>query len=125
MSKFKNNTKAGEEILSDTTLIRVLETLTLFIRIFLEENMKKIHNEAKQEAISKETERVKIEGQIRSLIAELSASTSQIGDWKIIKCYEAKLLDKEMPYNLEELLIARQSVRDSINDLQEQLENLK
>ncbi len=66
-------------------------------------------------------ERHNLEGRINSLIAKLGASTSDIGDWKVIKCYEAILQDKPLPYDLDELMIAREDVRKQINELQAQL----
>ena len=61
--------------------------------------------------------------EIRNLEAELSSNASEIGDYKIIKCYEASLQGKPMPYDINELMTARQKVRDRINDLQKQLED--
>ena len=74
--------------------------------------------------LDKEMERSRIESEIRNLIAELDAPSSAIGDWKVVKCYEAKLQDKPLPYDLDELMIARQNVRDQINELQSQLAEL-
>ena len=34
------------------------------------------------------------EGELRCLRSSLLANTSEIGDWKIVKCMEAKLLDE-------------------------------
>ena len=75
--------------------------------------------------VEKEMERSRIEGQIRELIAELDAPNSAIGDWKVVKCYEAKLQDLQLPYNLNELMTARQQVRNQINELQNQLAELE
>jgi hypothetical protein len=69
-----------------------------------------------------ETERDAIESQIRTLTSKLDAPTSDIGDWKIIKIYEARLSGESDPYNYEELKAARQAVRAEINALQAQLE---
>ena len=66
-------------------------------------------------------ERSAIESQIRTLISKLDAPTSDLGDWKIIKIYEARLNGESDPYNYEELKAARQAVRDEINALQAQL----
>lgn len=66
-------------------------------------------------------ERQNKESQIQTLISQLQAPTSDIGDWKIVKCYEAKLQNKEMPYDLDTLLAQRQAVRDEINRLQAEL----
>ena len=73
---------------------------------------------------SKKTEidRERIESEIRTLQSKLDAPTSDIGDWKIIKIYEARLSGESDPYNYEELKAARQAVRDKINILQAQLE---
>lgn len=72
---------------------------------------------------SKKTEidRERIESEIRTLQSKLDAPTSDIGDWKIIKIYEARLSGESDPYNYEELKPARQAVRDKINELQAQL----
>lgn len=66
-------------------------------------------------------ERQNKESQIQTLISRLQAPTSDIGDWKIVKCYEAMLQNKEMPYDLDTLLAQRQAVRDKINRLQAEL----
>ena len=73
---------------------------------------------------SKKTEidRERIESEIRTLQSKLDAPTSDIGDWKIIKIYEARLSGESDPYNYEELKAARQAVRDEINELQAQLQ---
>ena len=73
---------------------------------------------------SKKTEidRKRIESEIRTLQSKLDAPTSDIGDWKIIKIYEARLSGESDPYNYEELKAARQAVRDKINELQAQLQ---
>lgn len=68
-----------------------------------------------------ETERDVIESQIRTLTSKLDAPTSDIGDWKIIKIYEARLGGENDPYNYEELKAARQAVRNEINEMQAQL----
>ena len=73
---------------------------------------------------SKKTEidRERIESEIRTLQSKLDAPTSDIGDWKIIKIYEARISGESDPYNYEELKAARQAVRDKINTLQAELE---
>lgn len=55
----------------------------------------------------------------------LTAPTSAIGDWKIIKCYEAKLKEEEFPYDLNALTAERQTARDKINELQAQFATLE
>ena len=76
---------------------------------------------------SKKTEidRERIESEIRTLQSKLDAPTSDIGDWKIIKIYEARLSGESDPYNYAELKAARQAVRDEINELQAELETLQ
>lgn len=69
-----------------------------------------------------EIDRERIESEIRTLQSKLDAPTSDIGDWKIIKIYEARLSGESDPYNFEELKAARQAVRDKINELQTELE---
>lgn len=58
------------------------------------------------------------EGELRCLRSSLLANTSEIGDWKIVKCMEAKLLGEELPYDINELNAERQKVRDRINELE-------
>lgn len=77
---------------------------------------------SKAEKQNKEAEKQNKEAEIRALISSLDAPTSPIGDWKIVKIYEARLRGEEDPYNYKELAEARQCVRDRINELQEQLE---
>lgn len=56
--------------------------------------------------------------EIINLMSQLSSTASDIGDWKISKIYEYRMLGKEDPYDFEELAAARQAVRDKINELQ-------
>lgn len=72
----------------------------------------------------RDMERMRLESEIRTLVSKLDAPTSDIGDWKVVKCYEAKLLGKELPYDLEALMTERQKVRDKINEIQKQLEEI-
>ena len=67
-------------------------------------------------------ERQKKESQILCLIADLTSTASEIGDWKVMKCTEAKLLGEDLPYDLEALHEKRKAVRDEINKLQEELD---
>lgn len=39
-------------------------------------------------------------------------------DYKITKCYEASLLNTELPYNIEDLHTERQEIRNEINRLE-------
>ena len=65
------------------------------------------------------------ESEIRTLRSALSENTSEIGDWKIIKTYEARLQEEPDPYNLEELLTVRKTTRERINLLRKEIEELK
>lgn len=66
-----------------------------------------------------------IESEIRGLVSSLDAPTSSIGDWKIVKIYEARLQNKEDPYDYDTLAAQRQEVRDKINELQVELAKLE
>lgn len=65
------------------------------------------------------TEKQIKEQQIRNLQCDLSAS-----DYKVIKCAEAQLLGSEMPYDIDEVHAERQTIRDEINRLQEEVDAL-
>ena len=49
----------------------------------------------------------------------LSAQESPVGDWKVMKIYEARLTEATDPYGVDELMQNRQLIRDKINELQE------
>ena len=51
--------------------------------------------------------------QIRKLKEPLAAT-----DYKVIKCAECQLLGEEMPYDVAELHMERQAIRDQINQLE-------
>lgn len=65
-----------------------------------------------------------LNAELASLMSGLSANTSPIGDWKVIKVYEARMLGKEDPYDMEELAAERQTARDRINEIQNELKKL-
>lgn len=56
---------------------------------------------------------------------ELSSATSEIGDYRIIKTYEARLNNEEDPYDTKSILAKRQEIRDKINALQQKLDTLQ
>lgn len=66
-------------------------------------------------------ERARKAQQICNMTQDLVSPVSEIGDWKVAKCYEYSLMGKEPPYDLKELHTKRQAVRDEINRLQEEL----
>ena len=49
----------------------------------------------------------------------LSSQESPVGDWKVMKIYEARLTEATDPYGVGELMQNRQLIRDKINELQE------
>lgn len=60
-----------------------------------------------------------VKKQISKLKSSLTSNDSEIGDYRITKCYEASLLSKELPYDIADLYKKRQCVRDEINRLEE------
>lgn len=63
------------------------------------------------------------EQEIRNLQSELSSTASPVGDWKVAKCYEYQLAGLEAPYDINELHAQRDSIRQRINEIQEELEH--
>lgn len=57
-------------------------------------------------------------GEVSELKLQISSPYSDIGDWKIVKILEYRMMGYEDPYDLEELHKARQAVRDQINLLE-------
>lgn len=53
-------------------------------------------------------------------INELKVQLNE-SDYKIIKCYEAKLQGNELPYDIDAICSSRQQLRDKINELEKQL----
>lgn len=65
-----------------------------------------------------------LNAEMAQLMSNLSANTSSIGDWKVIKCYEARMQGLPDPYNFDELMVNRQAARDRINEIQAELKKL-
>ncbi len=65
-----------------------------------------------------------LNAELSQLMSDLSANTSPIGDWKVIKIYEARLAGEPDPYDYAELAAERQTARDRINEIQEELAEL-
>ena len=63
-------------------------------------------------------EKENLEAELRVLRSELQASTSDIGDWKVIKALEYQLAGQKIPYDMEKLNSDRQKVRDRINEIE-------
>ncbi len=66
-------------------------------------------------------ERAQKQQEIYNLQSQLTSGVSEIGDWKVAKCYEYSLIGEEPPYDVKELHEKRQAIRDQINALQEEL----
>ena len=90
--------------------------MNIFINYFMEEN-------------KMEEQRIEIQKKKQEIInleASLSSNTSEIGDYRVIKCYEATLSGaKTMPYDTATLLAERQKVRDKINALEAEVAQLE
>ena len=69
-----------------------------------------------------DNENAQIAQKICDLKSQLTSNASDVGDWKMCKCYEFSLLGLPMPYDIEELNQKRQAIRDEINALQAQLD---
>ncbi len=65
-----------------------------------------------------------LRAEMAQLSSNLSANTSSIGDWKVIKIYEARMKGEEDPYDFDVLAADRQAARDRINAIQKELEEL-
>ena len=84
----------------------------------MKNKMEKTPEEKHEEAES-------IRQEIGSLVSALDSPASPIGDWKVVKIYEARLKGEEDPYDYEELAAQRQEARNRINELQTQLMELE
>ena len=78
-----------------------------------------MENEKQRELAEKQQE-------IINLTNDLTSPASEIGDYRVIKCYEAVLSgQKTMPYDVKDLIAKRQKVRDKINALQSEVTTLE
>lgn len=67
------------------------------------------------------------EAELNDWISKLTSPYSSIGDWKLNKQEEAKLLEEELPYTdaeMQEYGDARKAARVRINELQKEIEEL-
>ncbi|WP_370841834.1 hypothetical protein [Megasphaera sp.] len=67
-------------------------------------------------------ERELLQTEIQKLQSSLSSNTSEIGDYRIIKIYEARLNGSKDPYDAAKLIADREATRKKINDLRAELE---
>lgn len=58
------------------------------------------------------------------LMSILAANTSPIGDWKVMKIYEARMRGEADPYDFEALATQRQEVRNRLNVISIELAKL-
>lgn len=65
-----------------------------------------------------------LENEKRLLIADLTAPSSDVGDWKVIKNIEFTLAGLEPPYDPVEVHEKRKRVRDRINEIEVEIEAL-
>lgn len=65
-----------------------------------------------------------LRAEMSQLMSSLSANTSPIGDWKIMKIYEARMKGEDDPYNFDELTSQRQAARERIDDIKIELARL-
>lgn len=63
--------------------------------------------------------------EIINLRCHLTSAVSEIGDYKIVKTYEARLQNEPDPYDTAELLKKRQEVRDKINQLEAEVNEMQ
>ena len=52
----------------------------------------------------------------------LQSFDSSVGDYKVMKTYEARLKGEADPYDTDDLIAKRKAVRDEINKLRQELE---
>ena len=62
-----------------------------------------------------------LRAELAQLMGNLAVNTSPIGDWKVIKIYEARMKGESDPYDFDELAAARQATRQRINEVQAEL----
>ena len=63
-----------------------------------------------------------LENEKRLLIADLTAPSSEVGDWKVIKNIEYTLAGLEPPYDPVEVHEKRKKVRNRINEIEVEIE---
>lgn len=65
-----------------------------------------------------------LNAELSQLMSSLSANTSPIGDWKIMKIYEARMMGESDPYDLVALSTQRRAARIRINEIDIELARL-
>ena len=74
--------------------------------------------------MEEQTRRMTLEQEICNIEADLMRS-AEIGDYKIIKTYEARLRGESDPYDTDQLMIDREAARQKIRDARKELEELE
>ena len=69
-------------------------------------------------------ERNALNAEMAQLMGNLSSNTSPIGDWKLARIQEARLMGAPDPYDLNTLVKNRQDTRDRINEIEIELKRL-
>lgn len=69
-------------------------------------------------------ERSALNAEMAQLMGNLSSISSPIGDWKLSRIQEARLMGAPDPYDLNELVKERQAARDRINEIEIELKRL-
>ena len=69
-------------------------------------------------------ERNALNAEMAQLMGNLSSSASPIGDWKLARIQEARLMGAPDPYDLNTLVKDRQDTRDRINEIEIELKRL-
>lgn len=106
---------------ADCTLIEPPEAKEGFDIIFNGDAWEyKEQEKPKEEEPYVPTEKEKTQQEIWELKAKLSET-----DYKILKCSEASLLGKELPYDLDAVVSERDGWRAQINELEEKLKTLE
>ena len=59
----------------------------------------------------------------RNKIQELKKELANT-DYQVLKCYEAKVMGLDLPYDAHKIHEERQKLRDSINSLEDLLDNI-
>ena len=94
----------------------------------LHENEELVEDDVQMEEETEEdpyfNERNLLNAEKAQLMSNLAANTSSIGDWKIMKIYEARMRGAEDPYDFDALVLQRQSARDRIQEINVELNKL-
>ena len=69
-------------------------------------------------------ERNALNAEMAQLMGNLSSNASPIGDWKLARIQEARLMGAPDPYDLNTLVKDRQDTRDRINEIEIELKRL-